>query len=1064
MTPLDLDRILGGLKDFQRETVEYVFRRLYLDDPPAHRFLVADEVGLGKTMVARGIIAKCIEHLRPDVPRVDIVYVCSNAAIASQNINRLNVTGDPNFAMATRLTLLPMELHKLKAKDGERKVNFISFTPGTTFDLKSSGGIKEERALLYDLLCGAGLEVSFTALRNLLQCGVGMENWKGLIAQDRKIDRDLAQKFHAALTQDSALTERLLEACGRFGRWREQLPESDSLLRNEVIGALRQALARVCIDALEPDLVILDEFQRFKDLLKGEDTEAARLAQSLMSYKDSTIGQQVRVLLLSATPYRMMTLDHEADDDHYTDFLDTLRFLFGEEAQVEAVTAGLSEFRKALYGIGSSEAEALRARDDVQDRLLKVMTRTERVGSTADLDAMVEELPVATELHVADLHHAQFVTDVARTVGAPDAIEYWKSSPYLLQFMKGYDLKRKFDDHMDDESVELGAKLLAGQRCWLTPEQIGRYEPVIFANARLRALANDVLESGLWRMLWMPPSLPYLQPQGAYAVRGEVSKALVFSSWNVVPDAIAALLSYEAERRMLGEEADKPEYAELSRKRRGLLRFTVDAEGRPTGMPALALMYPCATLATKVDPLALAVRLGGGKPAAEEQIRRHVVAKIEELLADAGLVDSGEGREDERWYWAALALLDRHHAPGMKEWCTRGWVEAGAGHEDEPGQGFVEHVTLFVQASRGLLQPELGRMPRDLPDVLTDLALAGPGICAARALRRIAPGLHMADPALASAAATLAGGLRTLFNLPDTLALLRGEGEGAPYWRRVLRHGIEGNLQAMLDEYAHVLREALGLVDHAAADVVREVAEEIAGALSLRTSRLDLDTFEVREGRAQRTPDPVHLRCRFALRFGEIKDDNGAQLARADVVRQAFNSPFRPFVLASTSVGQEGLDFHPYCHVLYHWNLPGNPVDMEQREGRVHRYKGHAVRKNVARRFGLAELRGRWNGDGDPWQVLFDRAKETRPAGASDLIPYWIYEVDGGAKVQRNVPMVPLSREHGQLARLKRSLAMYRLVFGQPRQQDLLGHLERRASAGDVVDVGKWRIMLTPHF
>lgn len=48
---------LVGLKDFQRRTVEYAFRRLYQDADSTHR-LVADEVGLGKTMVARGVIAK----------------------------------------------------------------------------------------------------------------------------------------------------------------------------------------------------------------------------------------------------------------------------------------------------------------------------------------------------------------------------------------------------------------------------------------------------------------------------------------------------------------------------------------------------------------------------------------------------------------------------------------------------------------------------------------------------------------------------------------------------------------------------------------------------------------------------------------------------------------------------------------------------------------------------------------------------------------------------------------------------------------------------------------------
>lgn len=78
---------LAGLKDFQRKTVEYVFKRLYGNDPTS-RFLIADEVGLGKTLVARGIIAKTLEHLQDEVDRVDVIYICSNAAIATQNVNR----------------------------------------------------------------------------------------------------------------------------------------------------------------------------------------------------------------------------------------------------------------------------------------------------------------------------------------------------------------------------------------------------------------------------------------------------------------------------------------------------------------------------------------------------------------------------------------------------------------------------------------------------------------------------------------------------------------------------------------------------------------------------------------------------------------------------------------------------------------------------------------------------------------------------------------------------------------------------------------------------------------
>jgi hypothetical protein len=59
-----------------------------------------------------------------------------------------------------------------------------------------------------------------------------------------------------------------------------------------------------------------------------------------------------------------------------------------------------------------------------------------------------------------------------------------------------------------------------------------------------------------------------------------------------------------------------------------------------------------------------------------------------------------------------------------------------------------------------------------------------------------------------------------------------------------------------------------------------------------------------------------------------------------------------------------------------HWNLPSNPVDMEQREGRVHRYKGHAVRRNITQSFGLKALT-EWDGMGDLWTFLFDKAQQT---------------------------------------------------------------------------------------
>lgn len=142
---------LAPLKAFQRRTVDYVFDRLYGEPDPVRQFLVADEVGLGKTMVARGVIARTIEKLWDTTDRIDILYICSNQAIAAQNLNRLNVLGRKELALPTRMTLIPLQVRGDQGLDAN-KVNFISLTPGTTFDLKSTTGVtRGTRAIAADV-------------------------------------------------------------------------------------------------------------------------------------------------------------------------------------------------------------------------------------------------------------------------------------------------------------------------------------------------------------------------------------------------------------------------------------------------------------------------------------------------------------------------------------------------------------------------------------------------------------------------------------------------------------------------------------------------------------------------------------------------------------------------------------------------------------------------------------------------------------------------------------------------------------------------------------------------
>ena len=1041
---------LAGLKDFQRKTVEYVFKRLYGDDSDS-RFLVADEVGLGKTLVARGIIAKTLEHLQDQVDRVDVIYICSNAAIATQNVNRLNVSDTDGFSIATRLTYLPRQVRSLR----KNRVNFISLTPGTAFDhARSRGGHADERAILYRILYDLPLAQNErrrrlrVGLLNILQATAGKDNWRAKAKNlpARELDSDLSKAFRRAVLEDAELYAALIEGCERFARYRgySRIPSEDSELRYNLIGKLRSKLASVCLSALEPDLVILDEFQRFKHLLDGDD-EASMLATALFEHRD------VRVLLLSATPYKMFTRDQETDDDdHYPDFIRTLNFLFSDPGKVDEVKRLSLEHRTLLHACAKGSLCPPEKKAELERALLKVICRTERVTTTRDHNSILTEIEQAAPLKPTDLQHAATVDKIAICVKAGEPIEYWKSVPYLINLLKHYELRHKLDAQLNDPSVALREALSSANGQLLTKDKFEGYEALDPANPRMRVLFEDTVDKGMWQLLWMPPSMPYIEPDGAYRDKDSLTKALVFSSWSAVPDAVASICSYEAERKMIA--GTSVSHSELYDKIKPLLRFAMASnDNRLTGMPVVAWLLPSPTLATKIDPLENALNHGSG-PLNAQELKDEVNAVCRSLVES--LPDAGPGtRADERWYWAAPILLDTHN--GLLDWCKSesGWRSATPDHES--GTRFKDHIDLLVSMAEGNIP--LGPQPHDLVDVLCDLALAGPGVCALRAFRRIiGTGLDASDPNLLSAAARIASGFRSLFNMPETIAMLRGSGEDT-YWRLTLQYGIDGNLQAVLDEYVHVLRESLGLQEHSPEEQVAGIAECIQSVLSLRTAQIRID--EIKMSGDGFAVDDFNTRCRFALRFGDIRDDNSQALVRADSVRDAFNSPFRPFVLASTSIGQEGLDFHTWCHAVVHWNLPSNPVDLEQREGRVHRYKGHAVRKNIAERYGLTALSDSHEG-GDPWQTLFLIASRGKSNEHSDLIPYWIFE-DGSARVERRIPLLPYSKEVGKLKRLKQGLALYRMVFGQPRQEDLLFSLSHNGSH-ESADLADWLISLQP--
>ncbi len=1040
--------------------MDYVYDRLYGRDA-TRRFLLADEVGLGKTLVARGVIAKAIERLgKEGKKRIDVIYICSNGDIARQNISRLNVTGKPDFQFASRITLLPQQVQELSAN----RLNFISFTPQTSFHMGNRGGLVDERVLLYWLLRWTWPAIAQGAgAKNLMQGGVTdkdrFREWLRQCERNAPIDRDLAKAFTAQVRQEDARAREtgkptyestFRDLCVRFAWNKKHIPSEDREARNAFIGDMRSLLAAVCVRALEPDLIILDEFQRFKDLLRP-DNPAGELARHLFAWEDA------RVLLLSATPYKMYTLGHEAEsDDHYKDFVETLRFLQGDEKKTEAMKELLAAYGRVCARVGQDGVQPLReVKEKVETELRRVMCRTEKLAVTENRNGMLREVaPPVIPLLPKHIESYLATRRVADALGHADVTDYWKASPYLLNFMDpdNYQLKGSLRDTAENGGNEAVSDAIAGSRSALLDLSAWRaYEEVDPRHATLERLAQQTIGEGWWRLLWMPPSFPYYElgePFSGVAAKA-MTKRLIFSSWNVVPRAVSVLLSYEAERRMMKSfDASAANTLEARERRRPLLMFA-RSDGRLTGMPVLSMLYPSTTLARLGDPLET---VAPGRTQTLDALLKKVSARIRKLLSPLTADARRTGPEDEAWYWAAPIMLDRlDDRRRTEEWFADPSALADAWSSDpEERKGWLEHVTYAAEFARGSAKPD-GRVPEDLADLLALVAVAGPANCALRALAHTLNAAHT-EPALRHSAGKTAWGLRSLFNTPEIIALIRGMNSAEPYWRRALEYCAAGCLQSVLDEYVHILVESEGLTDTPALEAAPQLADKISSSAGLRAATPGIDWVRV-SGSGNIIIDSQRARARFAMRYGDERGgEREATVLRKEAVRAAFNSPFWPFVLVTTSIGQEGLDFHPYCHAVMHWNLPSNPVDLEQREGRVHRYKGHAVRKNVA---SLVRKNGHETVSGvNPWGGLFAYA-EKHAGQDSEIVPYWVFPLEGGAYIERHAPALPLSREAARLPALRGSLAVYRMVFGQPRQEDLLEHLRRTVPEKDLIRLSR---------
>lgn len=1125
-------------KQFQLDTIEHVFEKLRR---AKSRYLVADEVGLGKTIIARGVIESFQKSLKSSKASLSlkgdhqlVLYICSSSDIGKQNIKKLMSQGGDalGYGRASRLTMLFLDEARsaLQSKKRSRMdddlpeenglpLKLICLTPATSFEFSSPTGCKEERQFLHALLHKILVLNKRAPDRSLLKKSSAsffvppaktdhktwleaVENlaenevqwiWQNHPELLNRLSEQLKRPF-LGMTSQSDLHLKLqidgntslldvlkiaIDECDGMLDRKSEFAEQLKKFRQVVIQRLREQLALVVISSLQPHLVILDEFQNFSDMLavNADGNDAVKSIVHALFEKDA------RLLLLSATPYKAATADFEsAEHSHYQKFKDTIEFLFRPHPRGEKILkdidADLNAYRKSIQSletIGDDHfVEAKSRKKNIENNLREVMVRTERFRYLADPSNGVREPEVEpwidaalsdAEGFIKPLQGIDFqIKDVRYLAWLRKAIsqdqwmilpEIWSSLPYAINLMPKtykmisslYSSGEGLKDRLKPALKMEDAKAFCPSFQELPIKRLDLEAP----NPKLRELIRQIKSEEIFRHLWMPPTRRYYDAPGD-ASRATPRKRLIFSRWQAVPQAVSVLTSLYVDE-MLGV-SDKSHGDALS-----LAYDTVEL--------APILFHPSLWLAQA--GLTIYSKKHCGR-ASQQELEGLVGDFLEDQLLARG-IKVIDGRLDS--FEAIVAVLHRMEPKSfsvlyqqtlMSKHCRK-WLNARKDvGELDSGASVKKAVRTFHDLSQDQARVTAKRISRSTLKVLAQLAIAGPAVSLLRLCLQFgflkfieldtynvsSPGNCDPEKIFAAVIRTVHGPIRRFFNHSHAGLVIRklDISQKATHLERVAEFCVRNHLSAVMDEHAFLLAEDLSTYEKRPGDSAVDFIESIGGSFRIAVGRPIFREVQGKERlRAHNRSVNRHIAQAFVDEKGS-RDDSGKDLLR-DQIRKAFNSPFWPFILVTTSIGQEGLDFHRYCADVVHWNLPSSPVAFEQREGRIQRYLGKAIRdawmknrswsdfikKNLTPKSDPSELKNIWI----LVQEKLEEEEQNQGIDRRGLSPQWIYEKAGEyAQIRRWIFCHPFSRESIIYRRMRDSVLLYRLALGQARQDDLI--------------------------
>lgn len=994
--------------DYQKRAIRRIVDS-YMGECTSGRFLLADEVGLGKTIIARGVI-RCLmcklleqeiagksgEQIKneADYYYFNVIYICSNTNIAKQNEEKLGLGKNEDEGWTNRASCLSgkefnsskyevefqavlQDYYKVYGNDHtyeslgrvnalKTRLRILPITQRTSIDIKGRGKV-EEREYLYRLIRAFSDDeiISAEASRG----NEDFEKMMGLYMTKCKCDEEFNKACN--IIRDSRNGDEY-EIENFYNTWQ----------------IVRKGFAEITMDWLDCGLVIMDEFQNFKEIIGQASDDEESIIRKVLEQESDGEDRNPYVLMLSATPFRMYMSKNADQDETDTDTADTenasiydvCRFLEkgGGTNGMSVISSSLEAYKTALEKYSRSDRESkenvLEKKNTFERQMGSVFTRMERINVLRELredctdaeDTDKQEIGCGGIKALLDYTNELVEYDTGNGryhIGTGTATAYAERIPYVLSFMNrgnkqaggddGYKIKRNFDEDVGAGKI----RYKNNSKCYILEDDFkdmsktlgewhGVYEKVLEYILDIESLDIDsMLKSGKYngmtredvllnhpgaaRLLWVPSVVGWKELKGAFAEHKNFGKTVMFSDRVVVPRAMAWLISREVTRRLiwwiLKQEQDK------SITEKELQDFQESAK----------------------DIL--------------EQI-------LEQIL---GLV-AGFEENPER------------------------------GNSGDEGIKTVEKIFTTSESGMFAVWSEMG-----LP------------------IKRNKEGFALRD----------SGG--TLQMDVDSLR------------QSIKDYCEEGKLQYVLQELEYIGNAAYlsdGHNVHEATEIYITLYEHT------KDGRLQISRTGDNQKSAERPVETYYARC-----IGSGNDDD--KVNSISKLQAAFNSPFAPFVFATTSIGQEGLDFHNYADRMVHLSIPANPTDFEQREGRINRYNCLAVRKAVMEWYGNKE-ETRMCSDDIP--KLLDNAFEAAKASLCEesnqklncgIIPHWLVarkkddnklEVAG---IKRLVPYFYNSSMMEKYHNMLKLLQLYRSVIGQADADELLERLMVNKKEADVQEL-----------